>query len=299
MPHADANGVKLYFEETGPADGGGDPLVFVHEFGGDHRSWEHQVRYFSRRYRCIAGNARGYPPSDVPPDASAYGQDRQADDIAAILDHLEIDRAHIVGLSMGAFATLHFGIRHPDRTRSLVLGGIGSGATKGPQREAFQAEARDAAAALEKQGWEKVALAVASGPTRAQLRDKDRRGWEEFCRQLEEHSSEGSALTLRGYQAERPSLYDLEDAVRAIAVPTLIIAGDEDEPCLDASLWLKRVMPMAGLWILPRTGHCMNLEEPAAFNAGVLAFLTAAEQGAWRARAATTGSLSFGDLEPE
>ena len=105
MPYAITDdGVKLYFEETGS----GTPVVFVHEFAGDHRSWEPQVRHFARRYRCIAYDARGYPPSDVPEAVSAYSQVRAADDIVAVLDHLQIARGHVVGLSMGGFAALHF-----------------------------------------------------------------------------------------------------------------------------------------------------------------------------------------------
>ena len=103
--------IRLYSEETGK----GRPLVFVHEFAGDLRSWEPQVRHFGRRYRCIAFNARGYPPSDVPESPTAYSQALAAGDIKAVLDHLAIDRGHIVGLSMGGFAVLHFGLRHADR----------------------------------------------------------------------------------------------------------------------------------------------------------------------------------------
>src|ERR1700749_4672048 len=110
MPHVTTDdGIKLYYEETGS----GTPIVFVHEFAGDCRSYESQVRYFSRGYRCIAFNARGYPPSDVPGDVERYSQDRAGDDIHAVLDALRIDKAHIAGLSMGGFATLHFGFTYP------------------------------------------------------------------------------------------------------------------------------------------------------------------------------------------
>ena len=112
MPHVTADdGVKIYYEDTGT----GFPIVFVHEFAGDFRSYEAQVRYFARRYRCIAYNARGYPPSDVPDDEQAYSQDRARDDVRAVLDGLRIDQAHIVGISMGGFATLHFGMAYPSR----------------------------------------------------------------------------------------------------------------------------------------------------------------------------------------
>jgi pimeloyl-ACP methyl ester carboxylesterase len=279
MPHAPSAGAKLYYEEVGS----GYPLLFVHEFAGDHRSWEQQLRFFARRYRCIAYNARGYPPSDVPEDVNSYRQEQQADDAAAVLDHLMIERAHVVGLSMGAFATLHFGLRHPQRASALVTAGIGSGAPK-ELRARFQADSIAGAERFERQGPAAVAEAMALGPARVQLQNKDIRGWEEEKRYLAEHSAKGSALTLRGYQATRPSLYDLKEPIERMTIPTLIVAGDEDEPCLDASLWLKRMMPYSGLAMLPKTGHCVNLEEPDAFNRLVLDFLTLVEQGKWGKR---------------
>ena len=279
MPYAPSTGAKLYYEEAGS----GLPLLFVHEFAGDHRSWEAQLRFFARRYRCIAYNARGYPPSDVPEDPTAYSQERQADDAAAVLDHLKIERAHVVGLSMGAFATLHFGLRHPARARSLVTAGIGSGAPK-EMRPRFQADSIAAAERFEREGSTAVAEAMALGPARVQLQNKDPRGWEEEKRYLAEHSAQGSANTLRGYQATRPSLYDLAEPITRLTIPTLIVSGDEDEPCLDASLWLKRQMHHSALAVLPRTGHCVNLEEPDAFNRLVLDFLTLVEQGKWAKR---------------
>ena len=122
MPYATTDdGVRLYFEETGS----GSPVILVHEFAGDLRSHELQMRHFGKRYRTIAVNARGFPPSDVPEHVSSYSQARAADDILAVLDHTGERQAHIVGLSMGGFATLHFGLRHPQRARSLCIGGCG------------------------------------------------------------------------------------------------------------------------------------------------------------------------------
>src|SRR5215203_7316041 len=128
------DGVRLYYEETGS----GSLVIFVHEFAGDHRSWEPQMRYFGRRYRCIAFNARGYPPSDVPDNVSKYSQERARDDIKAVLDALKLDKAHVVGLSMGGFATLHFGFTYPQRALSLVIAGCGYGAE--PDKRAQFAE---------------------------------------------------------------------------------------------------------------------------------------------------------------
>src|SRR5258708_12296162 len=115
MPFARSGTVALYYEVTG----WGTRVVFVHEFSGDHRSWELQVRYFSRRYRCVTYDARGYPPSDVPADPAAYSQDLAAADLLAVLDHLEIGRAPIAGLSLPRFPPLHFRFRPPTRPRPL------------------------------------------------------------------------------------------------------------------------------------------------------------------------------------
>lgn len=279
MPYAQSSGSKLYFEETGT----GHPIIFVHEFGADHREWETQVRWFSRQYRCITFNARGYPPSDVPEDDALYGQDHATDDIAAVLKHLAIAKAHVVGLSMGAFATLHFGMRYPQMATSLVVAGCGSGAPKS-EREVFKKQCEATAERFLKEGSAPLARALGLGPTRVQLQNKDPRGWEEFVQHLSEHSAKGSALTLRNYQGLRPSLYDLEADLAKMTVPLLLVVGDEDEPCLDANVFLKRTIPSAGLWMVPRTGHAVNLEEPDAFNRAVQEFFGTVERGKWTPR---------------
>lgn len=279
MPYAQAPGAKLFYEETGS----GFPIVFVHEFAGDHRSWEPQVRAFSRRYRCLTFNARGYPPSDVPEEVSAYGQDIAADDILAVMDAAGVDTAHVVGLSMGGFATLHFGLRHAGRAASLVVAGCGYGAPR-DQRQQFHDEAFATAQRFLDEGQEAVGQIYAGGPTRVQFENKDPRGYREFVRQLCEHSALGSANTLRGVQAVRPSLYDLEDELARLTVPTLVMTGDEDEPCLDANLYLKRTIPASGLVVLPRSGHTINLEEPALFNGALENFFASVEQGRWALR---------------
>jgi pimeloyl-ACP methyl ester carboxylesterase len=275
MPHArSGDGVGLYYEEAGS----GTPIVFVHEFAGDHRSWEPQLRFLSRWFRCIAYNARGYPPSDVPDDPAAYSQAHARDDVVAVLDHLGIERAHVVGLSMGGFATLHVGLAHPGRARSLVVAGCGYGAAPGA-REKFIAECGAVADMFEREGIVAATAKYTAGPTRVPYRRKDPRGFAAFVRQMGEHSAAGHALTMRGVQMRRPSLWDLVADMRGMRVPTLIVAGDEDEPCLEPALLMKREIPGAALWLVPRTGHAVNLEEPDAFNRAVLDFLTRVELG--------------------
>jgi pimeloyl-ACP methyl ester carboxylesterase len=280
MPYLSADdGVKLYYEEAGQ----GFPIVFVHEFAGDHRSYEPQLRYFARRYRCIAYNARGYPPSDVPDAEQAYSQERARDDIRSVLDALRIDLAHVVGISMGGFATLHFAMAYADRGRSVVVGGCGYGAEPG-RRHQFQAEVEAAATRFETLDMQSAADSYALGATRVQLQNKDRRGWEEFRRMLSEHSARGSTLTLRGVQKRRPSLFDLVEQMGRIRIPTLIVTGDEDDPCLEASILMKRTIPSAAWVMVPRSGHAVNLEEPALFNQFLEQFFHQVESGRWQLR---------------
>ena len=273
------DGVKLYYEEAGS----GTPIVFVHEFGGDHRSWELQMRYFSRRHRCITFAARGYPPSEVPASDQAYSQLRAVEDIAVVMDAAGIAKAHVVGLSMGGFAVLHFGLEHPGRALSLVVAGAGYGAEK--QLETYFREVSlDVARQFEVQGSETFAKTYSLGASRVQFQNKDPRGWQEFATQLGEHSSVGAANTMRGVQARRPSIYDLEDRLKKMTVPTLVVVGDEDDHCLQPGLFMKRTIPACGLLVLPKTGHTLNLEEPAYFNGFVADFIAQAEAGRWAPR---------------
>ena len=279
MPQANANGIKLYYMEAGS----GDAVVFVHEFAGDYRSWEPQVRYFSRRYRCVAFNARGYPPSATPTAIDDYSQQHACDDIAGVMNHLGLERAHIVGLSMGSFAALHFGLAYPNRARSLVLAGTGYGAL--PEQQAqFASQAEAFAARIEAEGIATVTTDYAVQPYRLPFKRKDPRGWQEFATQLAHHSSEGAVYTLRGVQSTRPPFTDFEPQLKQLSVPVLIIAGDEDSPSLDASLYLKQVMPSAALAVLPKTGHTLNLEEPDRFNTLVQDFFTTVDSKRWEIR---------------
>ena len=291
MPKALVNGVHLYYEVTGS----GYPLLLVHEFAGDYRSWEPQVRYFARRYQVITYNARGYPPSDVPEDVKAYSQAQAAEDIVGLLQHLNIPQGHLVGLSMGGYAVLHAGLSHPSVARSLVVAGCGYGSVAS-ERQRFQQDSGQIAARLQREGMPAVAEVYARGPTRVQFADKDPRGWREFAAQLAEHSAIGAALTMLGVQGQRPSVYALEAQMRQLQVPTLIVTGDEDEPCLEPGLFMKRTIPTAGLVVMPKCGHTINIEEPDAFNRIVSDFLAAVEAGKWGRR--NPASLSASAVLP-
>ena len=272
--------VKLYYEECGA----GTPIVFVHEFAGDFRTWEAQLRHFSRRHRCIAYNARGYLPSDVPEQFERYSQDRARDDIRSVMDALKIERAHIVGNSMGGFATLHFGMAYSQRAASLVVAGCGYGAHP-DQYEKFQAQAKELAQTMLDKGMAHVAATYGHGPGRLQLKQKDPRGFAEFERQFAEHSAQGSANTMLGYQGRRPSLYKLTAEMARISAPLMIVLGDADDGALDASVMMKRSIPGATLAVMPGCGHMTNLEDPALFNRLLEDFFHQVESGRWPARA--------------
>lgn len=271
MPTASSNGINLFYEVTGQ----GPAIVFLHEFAGDHRNWAHQVRLLSQRFRCITFNARGYPPSDVPDDIESYSHLHAVADIASVLKAAGVSNAHIVGLSMGAYAALCFAIAHPEMTRSIVVAAAGHGSDAPEQfREASEALATRILA----HGLEAGAADYLNGPTRRKLKEKDPRGFDEFLRQFAQHSAIGTALTARGCQMRRPTLYALEAPLRELNVPALIVAGDDDEPCLAPSLFLKRTIPNARLWVLPNTSHAINLEAPDAFNRAVLDFINDVER---------------------
>lgn len=287
MPHAPSQGARLYYEETG----NGTPILFIHEFGGDHRSWDDQMRHFGRSWRCITWAARGYPGSDAPEDEKQYGQDVFNCDAIAVLDAAGIGKAHIIGLSMGGYTALMLAAKFPDRVLSCVAAGAGSGSLRAT-REQFIAECRARATQFERTG--KIdAEAMGLSPTRVQLLVKDPIGWRTCVRNLAEHPAHAAAKTLRTVQAGRASLYELERELKSIQSPVLLLVGDEDEPCLDVNLWMKRLMPNARLALLPGSGHAINLEEPALFNQLIEQFLAEVERGSWRPRdpRATLGSI--------
>lgn len=275
-----AGGVRLYYEETGE----GVPIVFCHEFAGDLRSWEPQVRFFSHRFRVIAFNARGYAPSEIPEDPSAYSLDIAVADVVALLDHLSIDKAHVVGFSMGSFTSLFFGMRHPDRALSVTPVCCGYGAEKGWDEIHKRNFFAFADALLDPARADEASDRYARGATRVQFMLKDPRGWAEFADQFRALSRVGRALTLRHVVAARPSVLDFAEEFSQMTTPVLLITGDEDEQTLMPGVFMKKHIPTCGFCVLPRIGHTLNLEEPALFNAMLYDFFTAVQLGRWQAR---------------
>jgi pimeloyl-ACP methyl ester carboxylesterase len=275
MQTASVNGVKLAFSVHGE----GFPLIWCHEFAGSSESWDPQVHYFARHHRVITYNARGYPPSEVPMSEESYSQDIAVDDLVGLLRHLGIEQAHVGGLSMGGSTALHFGVRHPEMARSLIVAAAGSGSD---DPEEFRQTWRELAGRLQAEGTSAL-TEYASGPTRLPLKRKDPKGWQEFYDLLMGHSAEGSALTMLGVQVGRPPLYTWKSALSALRVPTLVLVGDEDAPCIEPAFFMKRTILNCGLGVLPWSGHAINLEEPDLFNRLCAEFLRSVEAGTWPA----------------
>ena len=281
MPKISApDGTQLYVEEIGS----GTPVVFVHEYAGDYRSWEPQLRYFSRQYRCVTFSQRGYPPSDIPSDPARYSQNIARDDVIAVMDALGIGKAHVVGHSMGAYTALHVGIDYPQRCLSVTAAGCGWGSTPdAAKRDAMKTLAAETGKMFATEGIATAAAKYADAPMRQCFKHKDPRGWAEFAKMLGEHSAEGHAYTMLNLQLKRPTLWEMEAALKKFSVPLLVIVGDEDDLCLDGSLFLKRTAPTAALLVVPRAGHTINSEEPAAVNVALAELFAAADAGRWLA----------------
>jgi pimeloyl-ACP methyl ester carboxylesterase len=162
-----------------------------------------------------------------------------------------------------------------------VVAGAGHGSDP-DEREQFLKDSAELAERLITLGMQEGIVHYANSAIRRRYKEKDPRGFDEFNRQFAEHSALGSSLTTRGYQLRRPTIYQLQDKLRQMTVPTLIVTGDDDEPCLEPALFMKRSIPDARLWVVPRTSHPVNLEEPEAFNRVVLDFLADIDRRAGR-----------------
>jgi pimeloyl-ACP methyl ester carboxylesterase len=287
MPHTPArDGTRLYYEEAGQ----GSAIVFVHEYAGDYRTWEPQMRYFSRTHRCITYSQRGYLPSDVPTDGGRYSQDIARDDVIALMDALKIDKAHVVGHSMGAATALHVGIHFPKRCLSVAAASCGYGSSPDAAKvEEMRAVSRETGKGFATQDFKAAAARYADGATRQTQKNKDPRGFAEFAKMLSEHSATGHALTMLNLQAKRPTLWEMKADLKKFFVPLLVIVGDEDDWCLDGSVFLKRTVPTAGLLVIPRSGHTITSEEPAAFNAALAELFATSEAGRWLAHKPVAG----------
>jgi len=265
------DGVSLY----GESSGSGVPIVFVHELAGSCRSFDLQVAAWKDRWRCVAFSARGYPPSDVPPQVASYSQEIAASDIGAVLDGFQLADAHIIGVSMGSASTLQYALAHPERVRSITLSSIGSGSDM--KQGEFAASMEVLAELTLTKGMRTLAESYAASPTRYRLKEKNPPEYKNFIEQLAAGSQVGITNTMRGVQERRPPIYVHKDRIAALRLPALVVLGEEDVPCVGPSHFLKEALPGARLEVMAKTGHAVNLEEPALYNRLVMEFIEAVE----------------------
>ena len=273
MPFATASdGVKLAYEIAGK----GPAIIFVHELAGTLHSFDLQIAALKPRFRCIVFNARGYPPSEVPPDAQSYSQDIAAADIGAVLDAAGARDAHVMGVSMGSAAALQFALAQPERVRSAILCSIGSGSDAKP--DDYMAAMEAMAARIEQNGMAQLRENFTTSPARVKLKDKNPAEYAKFLREIEGFSIKGLANTMRGVQRRRPPLYAHRERIAAMTIPTLVVLGGDDQGCAKPSQFLAETLPGARLEILPNTGHGVNLEEPQRVNRLVEDFIAEVER---------------------
>ena len=274
---AKINGCDIFYEITGE----GTPIIWCHEAAGDYRSWDPQVKFFSRFYRNITWNFRGFPPSAVPADAAAYSEEQMVADMRELMQQLSVERAHVVGLASGAAIALQFVLTHPEMCLSMSLAACGVGSMNPELRK----EQIDRSVEMLKSGTMDTLVEFQSRrPARQQFLRKDPKGWQVFHDQFMEQSALGWSMTARHVAGTRPTVFSLKDKLNRCDVPTLLMVGDEDEACLEPSIFLKRELPSAGLLTFPQSGHTLNLEEPADFNHALLKFYQAVAAGTWATR---------------
>jgi pimeloyl-ACP methyl ester carboxylesterase len=274
MPVVSVNGVDLFYEETGS----GFPLVLCHEFAGDMRSWDPQVRHFSRRYRVITFNYRGYPPSSVPQDEASYAHELLVEDLRQLLGKLNISRAHIAGLATGGNVALNFAIVYPQFVAGLVVAGAGAGTV---DRERWLVGARSFADDIERKGVEGIVENIVNAPQRVIFKEKDPRGWASFIEMIRSFSPVGCMHMMRNALANRKPIFELKEAIEKLRMPILVMIGDQDRPAADSSRFIRDHALFAGLAVVPMCGHTLNSEEPVFFNLLVSDFLAAVDAGHW------------------
>ncbi|MPZ58345.1 MAG: alpha/beta fold hydrolase [Rhizobiales bacterium] len=261
MPYAENKGVRIFYEVAGE----GPAMVLIHANPFDHKLWAYQITRFSNRFRIVAPDLRGYGRSDKI--ATPFTLDDLADDIVAVCAHAGIERTIVGGISVGSGMALALALDHPDLVRALILVG---GASSRPA-------AYDARIA----GYE--------GP-----------GFPAYRREhMEECFAPGFAATphgrylVEGFLESDPLLdgkaiaevfrarggADLRPRLPSLRLPVLVVNGAHDMS-LKPGRETASLIPGAEQVTLNNTGHCCNIEDPAAFDAVVIAFLL--KHGLWK-----------------
>jgi pimeloyl-ACP methyl ester carboxylesterase len=251
MAQVALNGIEIDYEVTGT----GPAVLLSHGYSATRRMWDDQHRALADRYRVISWSMRGHGATESPADPARYSAALTIADMHALLTHLGVERAVIGGLSLGGYVSLGFALEHPAMTRALVICDSGPGYRNAEAREAWNARARERAAALEARGLE------ALGRSR------------EVAESARLHrSAQGLAHAARGMLAQEGSR--VIDGLAGISVPTLVIVGDQDQPFLAPCEYMAKKIPGARLEVIRGAGHSSNLDQPETFNRILRDFLS-------------------------
>jgi pimeloyl-ACP methyl ester carboxylesterase len=252
MPTAQLNGIDLYYEDHGQ----GIPVLLTHGYSATAAMWEPQIGPLSPHCRLILWDMRGHGRTASPEDQSAYSETATVADMAALLDHLGVQKAVIGGLSLGGYMSLAFNLAHPDRVQALLLCDTGPGYRRDEPREE----------------WNKTAIARAERFESGGLEALGRSS--EVSASARHHrSAAGLAKSARGMLTQHsPAVIE---SLERITVPTLIIVGENDKAYLNGTEYMEKKIPGARRVVLPDAGHGANLDQPEQFNQAVLSFLEA------------------------
>ena len=248
MPYLDRDWVRIYYEEHGS----GPAVLLSHGYSASARMWNGQFDALSDSYHVIGWDMRGHDRSDSPDDPALYSHELTVGDMAAVLDACHVERAVIGGLSLGGFMSLAFHLAHPNRTAALMLFDTGPGYKKDDGRAGWNRIADSMARAYEKHG-----LAAAGASAEVTV--------------ARHRNAAGLAHAARGMLAQKDS--SVIESLPAIAVPTLVLVGENDKQFRPSADYMAAKIPGAEKIILERAGHAANIDQPAAFNAAVRAFL--------------------------
>ena len=252
MPTLQRNGVAIRYEDRGR----GPAILLSHGYSATSQMWGGQVNDLQADFRVITWDLRGHGQSDSPEESSDYSRSAAVGDMQAILDACRIERAVIGGLSLGGYLSLAFHLVHPERVRALMLFDTGPGYKNPKARDAWNRGAERMAREFETQG-----LSALTGSAEVQISTH--------------RSAAGLARAARGTLAQFDS--QVAESLPSIRVPTLVLAGERDEPFLAATDYMAAKIPNATRVLIPRAGHAANIEQPQAFNQAVRSFLSTLE----------------------
>jgi len=249
MPKLHRDGVEIYYEVHGE----GRPLLLTHGYSATSQMWRGQIEPFSQRYKLILWDMRGHGQSDYPLDQGAYSEEATVADMNALLDAVGAEKAVVGGLSLGGYMSLAFHLAHPERVDALLIIDTGPGYRKDEAREGWNQDALRTAERYETEGLDRLASGSVEMRTSSHL------------------NAEGLARAARGMLTQRDAR--VINSLPDIAVPSLVVVGANDTPFLIASDYMAGKIPGAHKLVIPNAGHAANIDQPEAFNTGVLGFL--------------------------